>query len=797
MRIGGEAFAVFESLLTLPAERRLAELEVRTAGRPELRAEVVRLLARDEEVGGIEFNAPLLGEDFHLLRVLDAASRPIRRFPVQVGRYLVHGEIGMGAMGIVYRAEQDQPRRMIALKLLLRGRDEALDQQVFRAEMQALAQVRHRGIVQIHDAGILECEGSRFPYLAMELVEGVALLEWERKAAPTRAQRISLLVDLCSAVEAAHQSGVIHRDLKPENVVVDTSGPVAVPRVLDFGIARLVQATAGVHPGEGLLLVGTPAYMSPEQAMGRTEVDTRSDVHALGAIAYRLLAGRDPFATAGKSLGETLRIVREDAPLPLGHEDRNLGGDIECVVAKAMAKDPAHRHASAREFGQDLAAILAHRPVSARRHTHWYLLQCLLRREPWKVAAALLGLVLVCAEVARSNRDEERAELALTKFVHQSRQNIVRIMDPLGRLAIAGAARREILEQMLPELQAALALRPGDPELLQTVYDVLRLLGDIVLDSGEFEAALELRLRALRALDDRLRAGTGTALDRAEHATALVRVGDVLAQLHGMPAAHAHHGAAHEIYLDLAAAAPGDERHLDDLAWSCDRMAEVALASGNLQEAEAMLARQHACIRQLEQVRPASPKNHAVLHALHCMQATLAERRGDKAGALLQVSHAVEAARARFQHEPGSRPAIIDLAAALLTHVHRSGAAMEESRAAEACQEATRVLEGLLAQEASHRVARKLLLWARQVPRIREAEVRRDPVETPIQQAASYLEHLRDARPLLDPMEIDTILDWVAQLLDDVPAGARDRDDLARLRAELAAAVNAHRQQRR
>lgn len=226
-------------------------------------------------------------------------------------------------------------------------------------------------------------------------------------------------------------------------------------------------------------------------------------------------------------------------------------------------------------------------------------------------------------------------------------------------------------------------------------------------------------------------------------------------------------------------------------------MAEVALASGNLQEAEAMLARQHACIRQLEQVRPASPKNHAVLHALHCMQATLAERRGDKAGALLQVSHAVEAARARFQHEPGSRPAIIDLAAALLTHVHRSGAAMEESRAAEACQEATRVLEGLLAQEASHRVARKLLLWARQVPRIREAEVRRDPVETPIQQAASYLEHLRDARPLLDPMEIDTILDWVAQLLDDVPAGARDRDDLARLRAELAAAVNAHRQQRR
>ena len=195
MRIGGEAFAVFESLLTLPAERRLAELEVRTAGRPELRAEVVRLLARDEEVGGIEFNAPLLGEDFHLLRVLDAASRPIRRFPVQVGRYLVHGEIGMGAMGIVYRAEQDQPRRMIALKLLLRGRDEALDQQVFRAEMQALAQVRHRGIVQIHDAGILECEGSRFPYLAMELVEGVALLEWERKAAPTRAQRISLLVD--------------------------------------------------------------------------------------------------------------------------------------------------------------------------------------------------------------------------------------------------------------------------------------------------------------------------------------------------------------------------------------------------------------------------------------------------------------------------------------------------------------------------------------------------------------------------------------------------------------------------
>lgn len=788
MRIGREAVELFEALLELPDTQRMAALTSRTAGRPDLRHEVERLLQRDAEQAGIEISSPLLGRDFHLLRALDAASRPIRSFPKQVGRYVLQGELGMGAMGIVYRAEQDQPRRLVALKLLLRGKDDALDQQVFRTEMQALAQVRHPGIVQIHDAGVLEFEGGRFPFLAMELVEGDTLLAWERKATPDRATRLSVMVALCSAIEAAHQRGVIHRDLKPENIVVDVSGPVPMPRVLDFGIARLARATSGIGPAGGVLLVGTPAYMSPEQAAGRVDVDTRSDVHALGAIAYRLLTGKEALACSRDSLEEVLRAVREHVPAPLSTHDARLAGDIELVIAKALAKDPEQRHASAHELGQDLENVLRHRPVSARPHTSWYLLRCLVRREPWMVAAATLGLLLVGALVAQQHRDAVRAEGDLSRFVRQSRQNIVRILDPLGHLAIAGPARREILEQMLPELEAALMVRPADPELLQTVYDVLRLLGDIVVDAGEHDAALGLRLRALAALDERLRITGVTAGTRAERATALVRVGDVLAFLHDMPAARDHYRAAHEEFAALQAAAPGDERHLDDLAWSCDRMARLALAMEQLGEAEALLATEEQTLIALGTMHPHRPGNQAALFALHCLSATLADKRQDPRDALHHHEEAIRFARIRFQLEPGSRPAIIDLAAALLSHVHRSGPAIDDALAAAELQEAVRVLDGLLEQDGNHRVGRKLLLWARYVPRIREAARTADPVETPLRQAGLYLEHLRAARSLLHAKEVEEALDWVGGLLDDVPVDARNREDHRQLVADLAAA---------
>lgn len=789
MRVGSEAVALFESLLVLSGRQREEELETRTAGNPALREQVMRLLARDEEVHGIDLEQPAFGAHFHLLRTLDAASRPIRTFPLQVGRYLVQSEIGVGAMGVVYRAEQDQPRRPVALKLLLRGKDEALDQQVFRAEMQALARVQHPGIVQIHDAGVLELEGNRFPFLVMELVEGENLLAWDRRASPDLQTRIRLLGDLCSAVEAAHQRGVLHRDLKPDNIVVDTSGPFPRPRVLDFGIARLAHATAGVAPDQTTLIVGTPAYMSPEQAAGRPDVDTRSDVYSLGAVAHRLLGGTDVVPDASGSLEATLRAVRESAPVPLSDLDRSLGGDLEAVVSKALAKDPEQRHASARDLGLDFERVLARQPVSARSQGSWYRFTCLVRREPWKVASGSILLLLLSAALFQQVHAANQAERDLTRFVRQSRQHVVRMLEPLGRLAVAAEARREVLEQMLTELDAAHLVRPEDVELLATVYDVLRLLGDIQMDSGEHEAALRLRLRALGAIDERIRLSPPDDALTSERATALVRVGDAVSTLNGFPAALKHYRVAHATFVRLVDSAPHDVRRIDDLFWSCQRLAQGSVTWGLLDEALEVLSLEERCLRELEQLRPDHPANHAGWFALHCLRANFADKQDDPEAAIQHLAEAVRRGRARFQHEPGSRPAIVDLAAALLSHVYRSGPGLDEETAQSQVAEAVRVLEGLLVQEASHRVARKLLLWARFVPRIREAATWRDPVTTPLRQAALHLEHARSAWDLLERHELEMALDWTRKLLDDVPMAARGSTDHAHVLTELEAAV--------
>jgi len=396
--------------------------------------------------------------------------------------------VGEGGMGRVYRAREANPPREVALKLL-RGLDPGAVQR-FRREAELLATLEHPGIARLYAAGDADFGGMQLPWLALEFVRGEDLLTHARTQGLGLRQRLALLVAVCRAVHHAHGRGIIHRDLKPGNILVDEHGQ---PRVLDFGIARIRDQTGDMtQAGE---VLGTLPYMSPEQlGGGGREIDTRSDVYALGAIAYQLVCGRLPHpGLAHCTLFEAVDIVRRGSPPRLATRAPEARGDLDAVVMKALATDPEQRYASAGEFAADLDRVLDHRPVDARAPTLGYLAARFVRRHrAVSVAAALVVLVMVAATVvslrfALSERESRRiaeervAEAdAISGFLEQ----MLTSADPeqaLGRDLRVG----DVLEQAANGLEHA--------ELpAQVTARLLRTLGRTYVNLGEGERAAEL-----------------------------------------------------------------------------------------------------------------------------------------------------------------------------------------------------------------------------------------------------------------------------------------------------------------
>src|SRR5262249_8782235 len=262
---------------------------------------------------------------------------------VAIGRYRILRELGTGGMGTVYEAEQDNPRRSVALKVIRNGLANPGLVKRCTHEAQILGRLQHPGIAQIHEAGLTE-EGP--PYFAMELIRGKALDRYARSHSLDVNARLALLAKICDAVQHAHDKGVIHRALKPGNILVDETGQ---PKVLDFGVARATDAdlrttTARTEIGE---LIGTLSYMSPEQiAADPALIDRRSDVYTLGVILFELLADRLPYQLAGLPLPEAARVIHDQDPSSHGSTNAPLRGDLRTITAKALEKDRARRYAS-------------------------------------------------------------------------------------------------------------------------------------------------------------------------------------------------------------------------------------------------------------------------------------------------------------------------------------------------------------------------------------------------------------------------------------------------------------------
>jgi hypothetical protein len=309
--------------------------------------------------------------------------------PERIGPYEVVRVLGEGAMGIVYEAVQPNPRRRVALKVLRRERGaDAQGLERFTREAAVLARLAHPGIATIHEAGRLP-DGTA--YLVMELVEGLTLLAHAREKGLDRGGRVELVQRVCMAVQHAHARGVVHRDLKPSNVLVEDSGR---PKVLDFGLARLTGAEGGTLSGS---VLGTPAYMSPEQARG-VGAGPASDVYALGVMLHELLTGALPIEVAGATLVEAVRRVASDPPRRPASLVPGIERGLEAVLLRCLEKDPARRYADAGALADELGRWLRGEPVLARPPGTLELARRYARRHRVGVLSSLaIGLLAALA----------------------------------------------------------------------------------------------------------------------------------------------------------------------------------------------------------------------------------------------------------------------------------------------------------------------------------------------------------------------------------------------------------------
>jgi len=464
--------AIFAAVIekTTPNQR-ATYLDTACAGDPKLRARVEALLTAHDHPDAF-FDAPAPG----LLAVIDV---PVSEGPgTVIGRYKLLERIGEGGFGAVYMAEQAEPvRRRVALKIIKLGMDTRQVIARFEAERQVLALMDHPNIAKVLEAGATE---TGRPYFVMELVRGIAITDYCDAYHLTTEDRLKLFIDVCHAVQHAHQKGIIHRNIKPTNVMVTQVDGQPLPKVIDFGIAkateqRLTEKTLYTSYHQ---FIGTPQYMSPEQAaMSGVDVDTRTDIYSLGVLLYELLAGTTPFDAESlrnsgydkmcriisetepptpsrrvSTLGDAITTVAERRRVAPAVLTRQLRGDLDWIVMKALAKRRDNRYATAHELAEDVERHLSNRPIQAKRPSLFDQIAKWSRRHQaavWSVLAVLVVAVLLLSVstflIARAYQ-REAAQRSLARA--EARRAVERdraAREVVGRIVMQTARRLTLL----------------------------------------------------------------------------------------------------------------------------------------------------------------------------------------------------------------------------------------------------------------------------------------------------------------------------------------------------------------
>ncbi|MFL5492925.1 MAG: tetratricopeptide repeat protein [Gemmatimonadales bacterium] len=477
---------IFDALLDVPPEEQMAFAERAAGDDPEVHAELLRLLHAHRREGFLESPLPMAGA------LIDAVL-PEPRVPERVGPWRIVRLLGRGGMGAVYLGERadGQFEQRAAVKLIQRGAPGMLRR--FLEERRILALLEHPGIARLIEGGVTP---DGLPYFAMEMVEGVPLTQYCDEHELSVAQRLELVVQVCDAVSYAHQHLVIHRDLKPSNILVTADGR---PKLLDFGIAKLLSSGAGAERTDTQLPAMTPEFAAPEQVRGEA-VSTATDVYALGVLLHLLFTNRYPYDVRGKTFAELVRIIcEEEAPKPSSQAPegrrRELRGDLDLIVLTALRKDPARRYQTPAELAADLRRYRDGRPIRARADSPGYRLAKFTGRNRSALAAAAALVALLAGGLARERGLRHRAEIEAQKAkeVGDWVVSVFEVADPMGttRRDSGEVTARALLQQGTRRVDSSLA---GQPEIQAQLRGIF---GRAYTSLGLYDQAIALLRQSL------------------------------------------------------------------------------------------------------------------------------------------------------------------------------------------------------------------------------------------------------------------------------------------------------------
>jgi len=669
--------SLFQKALELPPLHRPSYLESVCDGDDELRRAVETMLASDTDDNTFLDKSPV----DPLMKLLEESEPPP---PTRVGHYEIIRELGRGGMGAVYLAARadDQYRKQVAIKLVLRDRENAMVLQRFRRERQILANLEHPNIALLYDGGATP-EG--LPYLVMEYIEGVAIDDYTDQRRLNITDRLKLFLPVCAAVQHAHQNLVIHRDLKPSNILVKDDGSV---KLLDFGIAKLLStepATVALDKTATAMRLLTPEFASPEQVKG-DPVTTATDVYQLGVVLYMLLTGHHPYAY--KTRAAILQMLLSNEPerpssaVDRVHEEeredgtkvvvrtpqmvaevregtparlkRRLEGDLDAILLKALAKDPAKRYSSVAQFAADIRRHLDSEAVEARGQQFTYRAARFLTKHRTAAAGislvvvALVGGLAIAAIEAHSARAERtKAERRFQQVRVMANSLLFEVHDAMAPLPGTTAARKLLVTKALQYLDSLSAEASGDAGLLQELATAYHRVGDLQGNPnnpnlGDTAAAIASYQKAKSIRESLLaKAPTDPEL-RRELAAGYEALGDVQLATADTAGAHDNYRQAQQMLEKLQADRPS--RPVESLlAKTYQNLAALLTASGDTTAAMDLCRKALQISEQLAQAAPSDENARRNLSAAFSRLGGVYDRLGNTTEAIDHYQKALDA----------------------------------------------------------------------------------------------------------------------------------------------------------
>jgi len=635
---------IFHSARELPPEKRKDFLDQACAQDDELRREIDALLESDRQADGFIAEPPA-----QLSAELFGSSQESADVGRTIGQYRLLETVGSGGMGTVYLAERaDQQFKMqVAIKLIKRGMDTDQVLRRFEHERQILASLEHPNIARLLDGGTTD---NALPYFVMEYIKGERIDDYAEQQHLSITARLELFRQVCSAVSYAHQNLVVHRDLKPSNILVTPEG---VPKLLDFGIAKIIQTGEGMETLATITAMPamTPEYASPEQIEG-THATTLSDVYSLGAVLYELLSGQPPYRLQNRSPQEvakaitTTQLEKPSIRVSRPEDARRLRGDLDNIVLMAMRRDTARRYRSVEQFSEDIRRHLTGRPVIARADTLSYRAWKFLQRNKLGIAAAALLLLTLVGGIVATARQARRARIqekrARTEQMRAERRfNEVRKLaknvlfdyhDAIKNLPGATKVRERLVKDALDYLDSLAGEANGDPELQRELAAAYERVGDVrggtgTGSLGDLSGAIESYTKALQIREALVAVNRSDTQARRDLASSHRKIGDLL---HTADASSGfnHLQRALTLYLDLTREQPANSDLQLELAGARNQLGQLL---SNRADFAGALDQHRTAFAICEKLAASNPRDPKYLRELWVSQ--------DKIGYALQLQN--------------------------------------------------------------------------------------------------------------------------------------------------------------